>query len=263
MNIDKSWAENATLPPPGNMMQGGEEGREVFVNQGSRLFKTIETEILRQFPDKPIVELDILDFGCGVGRITLPFYYFYKQPTAACDVDDSAITFLKSAYPSLNAIKTNFEPPLPFKKSSFDVVYAISVWTHFNENAQFKWLTELKRILRPNGVALISTSSYKVLESRRSKSSIWKNVSDTDLSRDGFIFKAAGAAKSVTNKYGFALHSQEYIRDKWSPLFNVVDIKTNVIENFQDLNVLQKPSEDGSDPGLLNLMLKLIGNEPR
>ena len=48
-------------------------------------------------------------------------------------------------------------PPLPNESSTFDLVYALSVFTHLTEEAQRSWIHECFRVLKPGGHLLIST----------------------------------------------------------------------------------------------------------
>ena len=45
---------------------------------------------------------------------------------------------------------------LPFPNKHFDVVYSISVFTHLDEHMQDQWLSELRRVLKMDGVLLFT-----------------------------------------------------------------------------------------------------------
>jgi SAM-dependent methyltransferase len=49
------------------------------------------------------------------------------------------------------------EPPLTFADESFDLVYALSVFTHLTDELQLAWRDELRRVLRPGGRLLLTT----------------------------------------------------------------------------------------------------------
>lgn len=49
------------------------------------------------------------------------------------------------------------EPPTTYPDSLFDVVYAVSVFTHLTVQRQRRWLAEFARIIRPGGLLLLTT----------------------------------------------------------------------------------------------------------
>jgi Methyltransferase domain. len=52
---------------------------------------------------------------------------------------------------------------LDYANQSFDLVYAFSVFTHLDLKAQRRWRDELRRILRPRGILLLTLhgNAYK------------------------------------------------------------------------------------------------------
>jgi len=187
---DTRWAEHFQLPPVMNMMEAHDRREQVFIRQGTSMCAALVDCIARHERDVPIPELDILDFGCGVGRVALPLFYAYRKPTACVDVDPACIDYLNSQIPEANPTVCGYNPPLPFDDGSFDVIYAVSVWTHLPPEKAHEWMLEMVRVLRPGGVALITTSNYPVLAVRREKLKAWgwENVTDDDLRREGMIF---------------------------------------------------------------------------
>ena len=75
---------------------------------------------------------------------------------AGCDVDRDAIEWAVAHRPGPAWTLSSFEPPLPYAAGSFDLVYAVSVFSHLGRGPQERWLAELARVLRPGGVALLS-----------------------------------------------------------------------------------------------------------
>jgi SAM-dependent methyltransferase len=99
----------------------------------------------------------VLDFGCGAGR-TLR-HFLSEAETAevwGVDIDAPSIEWLqRSLCPPLRAMRCDAEPPLRLELGSFDLIWAISVFTHLT-GSSLAWLRELHRLLRPGGL-LIAT----------------------------------------------------------------------------------------------------------
>lgn len=99
----------------------------------------------------------VLDFGCGTGRT---LRHFLAEADAAefwgVDVGAEYIKALQDALcPPMHAMRCEVEPPLGLEYGSFDLAWAISVFTHLTDNS-IPWLVELHRLLKPGGL-LIAT----------------------------------------------------------------------------------------------------------
>lgn len=99
----------------------------------------------------------VLDFGSGAGR-TLRHFFAEAQSAEfwGCDIDEPSISWLQeNMSPPFHAWQSAHNPPLGLEHGSFDLIYAISVFTHLTYNST-AWLLELHRLLKPEGL-LIAT----------------------------------------------------------------------------------------------------------
>jgi SAM-dependent methyltransferase len=107
----------------------------------------------------------VLDFGCGAGRV---LRHFAPEANAAefigCDVDEAAIEWAsKHLTPPFSFLRNAGLPPLPEPDESFDLIYAISVFTHLTDSWA-AWLLELRRLLEPEGLLVLSFIGEGVIE---------------------------------------------------------------------------------------------------
>lgn len=99
----------------------------------------------------------VYEFGCGPGRALR--WFEQALPAAALagtDVRLAAIDWCRQH------LRGRFEPngvqpPLPFADGSFDLVFALSVFSHLNRDQCVAWMRELARVTRPDGLILITT----------------------------------------------------------------------------------------------------------
>ena len=240
--ITEDWAAAFTLPEPGNMMENHANREQVFIRQGTRMAATIRT-CIETYTGRPITDQRILDFGCGVGRVAMPLYHYFRKPDVCVDVDAAAIRYLRPQIPDAACRVTRFDPPLSFRDRAFDAVFSVSIWTHLNADSAEAWLAEIRRILKPGGYAFLTTSSYTMLQIRRSNMVTaalgWAEVSDEMLRETGFVFIETPSTRG-TGTYGLASHDPAYIRREWSRHMEVVDILPGAILGGQDMNVLRK-----------------------
>ena len=99
----------------------------------------------------------ILDFGCGCGRVTR-WWSDVPAQLHGCDADDELVAWCQAQLPRMTAAVTHLEPPTPYEPESFDLIYALSVFTHIPEALQRPWIEELMRLLRPGGYLFLTVS---------------------------------------------------------------------------------------------------------
>lgn len=182
----------------------------------------------------------ILDFGCGCGRI-LRFLTDDLHPSSRAygtDIDEEAITWCSRTYDHEFQVNRH-HPPLSYSSDSFDCILAIAVFRHFNEEDQFLWLKELKRVLKPKGILLLSLHGRFC----------WKDFPPPEVSilqSRGFLFKPLKDPyhRSVFPQwYQAAYHSREYVMENYARHLDLLEYIPRGVENETDMIVLQKPSE--------------------
>ena len=178
---------------------------------------------------------DILDFGCGCGRTLI---WFADRSRSArwygTDIDAEAVSWCRDNLDFAEFGVNGPFPPLEYASGAFDLVYAISVFTHLDEGYQFRWLEELKRITRPGGIVLLTVSGRRV----------WRGLPEehvADIKKKGFKFVASNTAKGIFPEwYQNAYHTKEYVLDRYSEYFDVLNYIPRGMSNRQDVVVLQR-----------------------
>lgn len=97
----------------------------------------------------------ILDFGCGAGRVIRHLPRMTGAELFGVDYNDSLLNWCAANLPG-GYVRNGLTPPLDFADGSFDILYALSVFTHLREATQRDWLKEYARVIRPGGLALLS-----------------------------------------------------------------------------------------------------------
>lgn len=102
--------------------------------------------------------LEILDFGCGTGAFLSVLARFGR--VSAVDGDESAVAFChRRGHRDVRHVPV--ATPLPFADDSFDLVTALDVIEHIEEEGAA--LHELRRVLRPAGLLLLTVPAFEVL----------------------------------------------------------------------------------------------------
>ena len=104
-----------------------------------------------------------LDFGGSHGRITRIMAAAYPNTSWWCtDPIEGSIEYGKKHVPSVNFVKTNQDPPIRvFEDEKFHSVYAVSIWSHYNEAPALAWFREMHRIMAPGGLLWFTTHGFQ------------------------------------------------------------------------------------------------------
>lgn len=101
----------------------------------------------------------VLEWGCGPGRIIRHLkdqHPFSSSTVVGADYNAETVAWCREGLPDLSFKVNESTPPLPFDDGQFDVVYAISVFTHLSEEVHTPWFDECLRVTAPGGIILIT-----------------------------------------------------------------------------------------------------------
>jgi SAM-dependent methyltransferase len=242
--------------PPGKIRaRAGWPKVQSYVRGGRRTAEQLEDALSRvglSFRDFDTV----LDFGAGAGRV-LPHVAERGREDAefhGSDVDEEAIAWARRHRPGAFWWVNRSEPPLPFPDGKFGLTYSVSIFTHLAEELQLRWLADIRRVLRPGGVALLTTHGEQEFEAYRSGRVVSNTPSCArrvamhgSLRAERFIHEPY--ARSVwTDKdfpgadeaFGLAFHSEDYVRERWGESFEVLDVVPRAVASRQDIVILRK-----------------------
>jgi SAM-dependent methyltransferase len=233
---------NARLPaPPPAYLQKRVVGayHPSFMSSGD---KTLEdfTRILAGAGVDIASLRDVLDFGVGCGRVARRFAeVFAAARIVGADIDAEAIRWLQDNYGGRYGtfLELPFEPPCSLPSDSFDLVYAVSVFTHLNEDMQFGWLDELRRLTRRGGYVILTVHGDHYVSKFPED---WRN----EISGRGIFFNdKAETTLGLPDFYKNTYHTKAYIEREWARYFKLIAYEDMGCEGHQDLILLQRAME--------------------
>ena len=176
----------------------------------------------------------VLDFGCGCGRTI--GWFLHDGGSAefhGVDVDSDAIDWCARHLQRGHFLAIAPAPPLPYSTDYFDIAYCFSVFTHLDEPMQDLWLPELRRILKPGGVLLITVygeAAIRTLDAEGRET----------LRTRGFVHRRSQKLRGlVPDWYHTTWHSPEYIVDRLRTWFG--DVRYHVVPGgMQNVVVAKK-----------------------
>jgi len=177
---------------------------------------------------------DVLDFGCGCGRVFLAMKKRYPHLNiSGSEIDEEAVQYCRSEYSDVGDFQVNPpKAPSVFASNSFDFVYGISVFTHLPEDLQFGWLEDLQRITRPGAYLLLTVENKKTEVILNAEQKI-------EFENKGFYFFQGWLTDGLPDFYRTTLHSHDYVRKEWGRYFEVIDIIPKAIGNHQDAIIVR------------------------
>lgn len=122
-------------------------------------------KLLKKYKD--IDPVRILDWGCGPARIVrhIPDIIPKNSEVFATDYNKNSIHWNKKNINNVSFNLNGIKAELPYQDNFFDFVYGISIFTHLSEKLHYDWKEELTRVLKKDGILLLSLQGdlYKTI----------------------------------------------------------------------------------------------------
>jgi SAM-dependent methyltransferase len=157
----------------------------------------------------------VLDFGCGAGRT---LRHFIEEARAAefwgADIDGPSVDWLRRHLsPPLHVFRNDPEPPLGLEHGTFDLVWALSVFSHLTDNS-LPWLLELHSLLKPDGLLLATYMGR------------WNGALFTNEPWDDDVVGMNVLRRDQDWSDGgpVVLMSDWWVREHWGRVFDVVEL---------------------------------------
>jgi SAM-dependent methyltransferase len=188
-----------------------------------------------------------LDFGCSSGRIVRVLAGAYPDGEwYGCDPNAEAVDWAAGHIPGVEFGVSPQDPPLAYPAEHFDFVFAVSIWSHFDEDAAVRWLREAHRVIAPGGCLLLTTHGYNALrdfaeQGKRSPDLLTQ--AHASLYQRGFFFHdefgPTGDNGIASPGWGLAFFSLEWLCSQLPPDWHLIHFETGRAGG-QDLVVLER-----------------------
>jgi SAM-dependent methyltransferase len=229
-----SVRDEVALPPQELIIRVGDDPGDTVAEYhaiGGRHRKLLESYLP---PDWVWSDKTYLDWGAGAGRLVRHFLAEAEtNRIIGADIHEPSVQWIRDHLAPVESVLVHEEPGIDLVANSVDFVSGFSVMTHITDHWA-GWLLEIRRVLRPGGLALLSFCGEAMIPVL---------LDGTEQIDDlGMLVVKYG------NPWRFGgptvLHSPWWIRAHWGRAFDIVRIDSAALQGVKtghDLALLQKP----------------------
>lgn len=189
-----------------------------------------------------------LDFGCSSGRVVRVLASaFPRIGWHGCDPNGPAIEWAREQLAPTRFFTSPDAPPLDLPDGSFDLVYAISIWSHFAPALGLRWLEEMHRLIRPGGHLLLTTHGTTTLAhdvERGLRPAAQAELIAAALTEGGAWYHAEFGEQGdwgvVNPDWGTAFTSAEWLLSHLLPRWQAIEFAPGRNHRNQDLWLLRR-----------------------
>ncbi len=217
----------------------GGNSEDAFLLEGFSTFRklqvTLETVFSKEFDDFD----NLLDWGCGCGRLTRYFSEQQKVLITGIDIDADNVSWCQNNLGFGTFTSIPLHPPTKLRSDEFDLLIGISIFTHLREQEQFEWLKELERMAKKGAILLMTVHGNSTVGRANLDISAYQSLLQKGFLDIG-INPNLGESIDDQEYYRNTFHTHDYIRENWAKYFEIIELIPGYIGNHQDLVVLRK-----------------------
>jgi SAM-dependent methyltransferase len=162
----------------------------------------------------------VLDLGCGTGRV---LRHFHAEAELAefhgCDIHAPSIEWLRGRMTMpVELFVAPERPPLPVPDGHYDLILALSVFTHITD-AWAEWLLEVHRVLSEDGVFICTFQGGGMRDQTRAAP--WHE----EWSDRRFGMNVLNAGLSWADGGPSVWHAPWWIRAHWGRAFEIEELR--------------------------------------
>jgi SAM-dependent methyltransferase len=144
----------------------------------------------------------MLDFGCGVGRLTQAFAAYFER-CEGVDIAEGMVTRARALNARTDRVRYRLGEPdrIAFADGTFDLVYSRIVLQHMPVELQARFVAEFIRVIVPGGFAVFQAPSMSLVD----PGTVFRSPVDTPdgiVTIDMNVFSRAAVEGAIVNAGG-------------------------------------------------------------
>ena len=209
------------------------QGASYYFSDGAASARKI-VDLVGTFSDLDPRSIDFLEFASGYGRVSRHLKKIPRIRLTCCDIHEHAIPFLDSEL-GLKAVLSETVPEALVMPQTYDVVFALSFFSHLPRSSFGRWIQALYETL--------STPGYLVFTTHGIKSCAFQGITPADLPADGFWYRPTSEQYDLDpSEYGTSITTPDFVigeiyRQTRAP---IVEYRQGAWWGHEDLWVLKR-----------------------
>ncbi len=160
--------------------------------------------ILSDYLDPAHGTVAFLEFASGYGMVTRHLRRVLGNGTeiVCCDIHPAAVDFIRQALDEAAIVSHRVPEKVQFGRS-FDIVFALSFFSHMPEATFGRWLRVLYDALAPTGLLVFTTHGRASIQ----------HIGDVSIPPSGFFFRPTSEQQDLDSAdYGTTVTTPEYVK---------------------------------------------------
>ena len=185
-----------------NSFPSKEDAVKYYFEDGQRSSIKLKSILEDLVGEEKISALKILEFASGYGCVTRHLLNcFSEKQLTSCDIHPQAIEFLQETLGVRTMMSKDSAEEFE-ANDQFDVVFALSFFSHLPKDTFGKWIEALSSLLKPEGFLIFTTHGHLSQ----------KFLPECKFDEEGFFFHPSSEQKDLeTSVYGLSASKFEYV----------------------------------------------------
>ena len=181
-----------------------EEAVRYYFYDGANSAKKLNNLVFSELGMSRTAETSLLEFASGYGCVTRHLTSQLAPLTiVSCDIHQAACTFIESVIGVRTILSATAPEDLGVDSDSFDIVFALSFFSHMPDRTWGRWLKSLFDKVKPGGYLIFTTHGMTT----------WANIGKPTISDNGIWFAPSSEQKDLdVADYGCTIVTPEYVK---------------------------------------------------
>lgn len=214
-----------------------EQAVKYYFHDGANSAKKLNQLLFSELGLKRSADISLLEFASGYGCVTRHLVgELAPLNVVSCDIHEAACTFIESVI-GVKTIRSSTKPEdLGIENGAFDVVFALSFFSHMPDRTWGRWLGCLFDKVKPGGYLIFTTHGMTT----------WENYGKPAIPDSGIWFVPSSEQKDLdAAEYGSTIVTPEYVQRAVENILRDKILRMNQADwwGHQDLYVVKKQGE--------------------